>query len=124
MITEEVLESLNNSELEEFKRFITFRVPGMRKEVGKAIEVLILLGKISKQELFKAVFGNQNYNDKTVRYLLTDINGLLYEFLAFKRMANDAASNQTLLLEELLARNCPKAFGRTLNFGASSTRHF
>ena len=115
MITEEVLESLNNVEQEEFKRFIGFRVPGMRKEVGKAVEALVLHGKTTKQELFKAVFGSQNYNDKMVRYLLTDINGLLYEYLAFKRMANDTASNQTLLLEELLARNCTKAFGRTLN---------
>jgi hypothetical protein len=115
MLTEEVLESLNLSEREEFQRFMVFRAPGLRKEVGEAVEVLLKPGELTKEALHRLLFGTKPYDDKVVRYILTDINRLIYEFLAFKRMAADEAQMRSLLLEELQGRHCNKAFARTLN---------
>ncbi len=115
-LTEEVLESLTPAEQEEFKRFMAFRSPGLRSEVGDAVRLLCRAGTMDKRQLFAELFGKRKkYTDSTVRYILTDINRLLYEFLTYKRAMADGRTGRHLLLRELLARDCQSAFIRLLN---------
>jgi hypothetical protein len=115
-LTEEVLESLTPAEQEEFKRFMAFRSPGLRSEVGDAVRLLCRAGTMDKRQLFAELFGKRKkYTDSTVRYILTDINRLLYEFLTYKRAMADGRAGRHLLLRELLARDCQSAFIRLLN---------
>jgi hypothetical protein len=115
-LTEEVLESLTPAEQEEFQRFMVFRSPGLRSEVGEAVRLLCRAGTLDKRQLFAELFGKRKkYTDSTVRYILTDINRLLYEFLTFKRAMADGHGARHLLLRELLARDSASAFSRILN---------
>lgn len=115
MITEEVLESLSMAERDEFQRFMGFRAPRLRNEVPQAAQVLLRNGSITREQLFAVLFDKKPFDDKTVRYILTDINRLLYEFLIFKRAMNNEHQGKHLLLVELLDRKCGKAFGRAVN---------
>jgi hypothetical protein len=115
-LTHEVISTLSPTEREEFQRFLAFRAPRLREDVPKAAKLLCEDARLGKEELFSALFGKRKkYADSTVRYILTDINRMLYEYLAFKRMAESGPQRQTLLLEELETRGCTRAFSRQLN---------
>lgn len=115
MTTEEVMESLTPVEQEEFQRFMAFRSPGLRKEVPEAALKLMNAGRMTREQLFGILFPHRPFDDKTVRYILTDINRLLHEFLTFRRAMADGATGRELLLRELLERKCDSTFTRLLN---------
>ena len=115
MLTLELVEKLTNAEWDELKRFVQFRFPRLRPDV---VSCLILLQKnrsatLSRQEMHQHLFPTTPYNDKVIRYLLSDVNRCVTEYFAFKQLQKDPQRKQQLLLQELSDRKCAKAFEQT-----------
>ncbi len=65
---------------------------------------------LAKKELFPMLFPNEPYNDKRIRYLLTDLTRLSETFLSLKAFESDGAQKKVLLARELAKRDCEKAY--------------
>lgn len=116
MLTQELIEKLENPEWDELIRFIRFRFPRLREEVFQGLDALRILGTDSSRlDLHNQIFPNQEFNDKVIRYILTDINRCLYEFFGFKQLQKQPKRRQLLLLNELNDRKCPRTFSKTFN---------
>ena len=117
MITQELVENLKKPEWDELKRFIQYRYPRIRKEVSLALDELCKQqsSELNREQIHNSVFPSTPFNDKTIRYLLTDVNKVIFEFLSIKQLIKKPRQQQTLLLQELSERKCVKAFDKTYN---------
>ncbi|MBX7183163.1 MAG: hypothetical protein K1X82_13720 [Bacteroidia bacterium] len=64
----------------------------------------------SKEFLFNHLFPNQTYQDKPIRYLLSDLNAELEHFLLVCHLENNPILSNVLLMQELINRGVEKAF--------------
>ena len=67
---------------------------------------------ISKEKLFKAAFGNKNFDSKKLSYLLTDLQFLIDRFLLVEQHGNDFNENLKLMKfygNEVLAKDYRRA---------------
>ena len=119
MITLELIDKLQSSEWDELKRFISFRFPRLRQDVYQALDQLkahkSATIKISRKNLHDWLFPNKPFNDKAIRYLLTDINKVVFEYFSFKQLAKQPEQRTALVLQELSDRKCGRAFEKTYN---------
>ncbi|MCF8464540.1 MAG: hypothetical protein K9G41_06855 [Flavobacteriales bacterium] len=117
MLTIELLEKLKTSEWDELKRFVQFRFPRIRIDIFATLKILEKASskKLSRKEIHKALYPNTPFNDKVIRYLLTDINKVVFEFYGFKQLSKQPQKQQSLLLQELSERKCSSAFEKTYN---------
>jgi len=119
MITFDLLKDLQTTEWEELKRFTQFRFPRIRQDVYRTLDVLrnhsASENPITREQLHHWLFKNRPYNDKVIRYLLTDTNKVVFEYFSFKQLAKKPEVQQTLLLQELSDRKCFRAFEKTYN---------
>lgn len=117
MITQELVEKLKTPEWDALKRFIKFRYPRLRPDVLRCLEAFQSnVGKqLSRQEIHSLLFGQKSFNDKTIRYLLTDINRLISEYYSYIQVTKSASVRQLSLLRELSDRGCTRAFEKTYN---------
>jgi len=65
---------------------------------------------LSKETVFDSVFGKIEFDDKKLRYLLTDMLNKAYSFLKIRSLENKERLGNTLLLEELARRGADKAY--------------
>ena len=117
MLSLELIETLSNAELDEVKRFVRFRFPRMREDVLQGIDVIRMHSRdtLSREVIHTLLYPNVPFNDKRIRYLLTDINKVIYEYLSYKQLTKQARKQQLLLLHELSERKCIRAFEKTYN---------
>jgi len=117
MLTLALVEKLKTSEWDELKRFIRFRFPRMREAVFSGLKVLRKSGSkaLSRRDIHRAIYPNSHFNDKVVRYLLTDTNKVVFEYLSYKQLSKQPQKQQSLLLQELSERKCSRAFDKTYN---------
>jgi len=121
MLTEELIDKLQTSEWEELKRFMRFRFPRLREDVYRAVDALRENQSrgIDRENLHKSLFPKTKFNDKIIRYLLTDVNKAIYEFFSYKQLQKQSNKQQLLLLNELTDRKCGRAFSKTFNTAIS-----
>jgi hypothetical protein len=121
MITTELIDKLQTSEWEELKRFMQFRFPRLREDVYRMLDVLRELQPtgIDRQKLHEQLFPKTRFNDKVIRYLLTDVNKAVYEFFCYKQLQKQPNKQQLLLLNELTDRKCERTFSKTFNSALS-----
>lgn len=117
MLTQELIENLSTTEWDELKRFMEFRFPRLRKDVYATVDVLQQLNGASftREHIHEKLYPQEQFDDKRIRYLLTDVNKALYEFLGYKQLLKQDKQHQLLLLQELSDRNCKRAFSTTYN---------
>lgn len=117
MISLELIEKLSTAELEEVKRFVRFRFPRIREDVLRGIDALRKHHEnaLSREDIHARLYPNVPFNDKSIRYLLTDINKVVYDYLSYKQLTKQARKQQLLLLHELSERKCIRAFEKTYN---------
>lgn len=119
MITLELVEKLNSTEWDELKRFILFKYPRIRQDVFTGLEQLRLhrsnLEGTTRQTIHEWVHPSKPFKDKTIRYLLTDINKLIFEYFGFKQLVRKPEQQIALVLQELSERKCVRAFKKTYN---------
>lgn len=115
MLTLELVENLTTAEWDELKRFIQFRFPRLRAEVFACLDMLQKNRSVtlSREEIHQLLFPKKRFNDKVIRYLLTDVNRSVGEYFSFKQLLKDPQRKQQLLLQELSDRKCSKAFEKT-----------
>jgi len=65
-----------------------------------------------KKLIHQKLFGKARYNDKQVRYALTDLTRLLEKFLAARALENDKVLMNQKLSDELLHRENEKAYAQ------------
>jgi hypothetical protein len=65
---------------------------------------------LKKEALHRVIFGRMAYDDKKIRYLLTDLTRHAEDFLSFKAFDADAQQKKVLLSRELTKRDCEKAY--------------
>lgn len=65
---------------------------------------------LNKENIYVLLFGKEKYNDKKIRYLLTDLTRHAENFLSYKCYENDFQQKKVLLARELSKRDCEKAY--------------
>ena len=86
MITLELVGKLNTSEWDELKRFIDFNSPRIRKDVYLVLDILKnhaanpARPHPTRLEIHDELYPKSEFNDKAIRYLLTDLNKLIFYF--------------------------------------------
>lgn len=117
MITKELIDKLSISEWDELKRFLQFRFPRMRDDVLHALNSLQEKGSsnFSREDIHEWLYPNLPFDDKVIRYLLTDVNKVVSEYFSYKQLTKQAKQQQALLLQELAERGCSRTFQKTYN---------
>ncbi len=117
MITLELVDKLQTAEWNELERFVPFRYPRIRTDVRRLMGVLRNRSdKIStRKDVHRLLFKGEKFNDKRIRYLLTDLNKILFDFLSYKQLYKNHDEQQALLLKELSERDCVRSFEKTYN---------
>lgn len=88
-----------NGEVKRFFELIRMYHPSFRKLDG------------GKERVFAALYPKQAYEDKTLRYLMSDLFKLAQDFVVLERFKQKAkAEQQLILLEEYTKRTAPKLF--------------
>ena len=117
MLTGELLKSLKTAEWEELNRFVQFRFPRMRGDVLQGLNTFRKnqSGSTTRKNIHKWLYPEKPFDDKVIRYLLTDINKVVLEYFSFKQLTKQPQKQQSLLLQELSDRKCKSAFEKTYN---------
>jgi hypothetical protein len=89
----------------------------MRSEVAQLLDLLRVktTGLSSREDIHSALFENEVYNDKRIRYLLTDANRVLFAYFSYKQLTKQPEEQQVLLLKELSDRACYGSFDKIYN---------
>lgn len=69
--------------------------------------------KLTKQQVFQSVFQHDQYDDKTLRYLFSDLTKLLEHFLAIQKIREHPSHLQLALLEAQSERGLQKGYRHT-----------
>lgn len=117
MITLELVEQLQTAEWNELARFIEFRYPRIRPDVSRVLDMFRNQSEkiTSRKKIHNYLFKDEKFNDKRIRYLLTDLNKVLLDYFSYKQLTKDSGQQQVLLLQELSERGCRKVFEKTHN---------
>lgn len=111
-----ILSVLTRSEWRIFGRFIH---TGMGGPVGRSEQLFRFLsayyprfkfGTLSKENLFSAIFPNEPYEDKKLRYAMTDLYRQACSYLAFCSMQENITIADIHLQEILAKRGADKAY--------------
>jgi len=111
-----VLSAFTRLEWRDFKRFIT---SGLFGPIGKSAELYDYLSadypdftgaRMNKASLFNALFDNQIYDDKKLRYALTDLFRHACHYLKIKALETHPDEGMHLLTTTLAKRSADKAY--------------
>ena len=113
-----LLESLDENELDKMQAFLASPYFNKNQEVRALFKCLSALhpdisGRLpSKEELFQALFPQQVYSDKRLRYLFSDLNRLGEQFLTMERFKENKLESDLLTMDELSKRDLKKAYNQ------------
>ncbi|MFT4524824.1 MAG: hypothetical protein ACI85F_000973 [Bacteroidia bacterium] len=119
--TIEVLNSLNLADLDGLSRFIHLNAPGIRDSVNQLLEAYSesrtnhVSMDWSRQQVHQQLFGSQPFNDKTIRYLLSDLHSQTLQYIGYLEVRNDQHTFQTLISDGLAKRGCVRSYSAHLN---------
>ncbi len=103
----------------EWRSFRTFIVSGIAGPIGKSIAFYDLLSvyhphfhhkELTRELLFKALFKGLEFEDKKLRYAMTDLYSQASMFLKFRALQLHPTEGKYLLITELAERSADKAF--------------
>ena len=117
MITKELIEKLDTSEWNEILLFIPFRFPRLREDVSETIRALRNHSQepFSRKHVHSWLYPKSTFDDKKIRYLLSDVNRVICEYFSYKQLLKQGQQQKVLLLQELADRNCERTFEKTFN---------
>lgn len=117
MITQELVDKLHASEQAELARFIAFQFPKLREDVLGLLKALQKQNKkgLSRNEIHELMYPDQPFNDKKIRYLLTDLNKAVFQYLSYKQLQKNESEQNIQLLRELAERGCNRSFSKQYN---------
>lgn len=117
MLTLELIKSVTAAEWEELNRFVPFRFPRMRKDVLNGLNAFRKnqSDSVSRKDVHQWLYPQNPFNDKVIRYLLTDINKVVFEYFSYKQLTQNSFERNSMLLQALSLRKCKKSFDKTYN---------
>jgi hypothetical protein len=111
-----LLKTLNIEEFHWFEKYVKSSFFNHKTDVIKLIESLkkyhptYLSKNLTEEKLYQKVYPTEKYENKQLRYLMSDTSKLLEEFLAYIEYENESAYKTSLLLRSLNKRNLDKYF--------------
>ncbi|MEX0968786.1 MAG: hypothetical protein WD077_16260 [Bacteroidia bacterium] len=112
-----LLKTLNDREWLHLAKFIESPYFNVHEGIHLLFEALQRnasnIESVTKSSLYKAVFGEEKYNDLRLRHLLSDFLKLLEHFLVVSALLNDEQEIRVRLLNEYRQRDLEKHFTST-----------
>jgi hypothetical protein len=109
-----ILRTLTPAEHNDLTRYLSadfFHVGPRSRELYAFIQVQLHEDKeIGKKDIFEKFFPREEYDDKKVRYLLTDLTKSVEDYLAYRAFRKDEALQQSLLGKALAEKGAEKAY--------------
>ena len=114
-----IILSLSESEIEQFGKFLNSGLVYTYKEQFTLFTVLKKnypdYGELEKEKLFSLCFPEAKYEDKKLRYLITDFTKNLEKFLVYTSSQNNSYLFNSQLASELSRRKSEKAYRSLYN---------
>ncbi len=111
-----ILQTLDEKEMRELESFLSSDYFNKDQDVCKLFNYLqpfhpeFTSDQLTKERLFRYVYPGQPYHDKTLRYLLSNVNKLVEHFLSIQQIDQKPYQRQLALLEELSRRGLEKSY--------------
>ena len=111
-----ILESLDKKELDQINRFIRSPYFNQNNQIVDLLDSLLELHPdistriMDKRALFQKVFPDKVYDEKEFRYLLSDLNRLVEQFLGYQIMGKKPMELEVHVMNELSKRGLEKAY--------------
>lgn len=117
----EVLDSLNLADLDGLSRFIQLNVPGIRRSIKGLLSIYTdsranhSSSEWSRQQIHEKIFGSNPFDDKKIRYLLSDLHAQALQYIGYLESRRDQHGFNTHISEGLAKRNCSRSYSAHLN---------
>lgn len=113
--TIELIHALNKHEIKAFDTFLKSPYFNTDKHITTLFNRITRhkTGIVTFQNIAKARLLPVKITTAQLRYLMTDLNKLLENFLAIKKLISDKPLYNSVLLKSLIAKDCDKSFGFT-----------
>ena len=117
----ELIESLSNKELMRFNKFLNSPYYNNRKTLITFFNILRKFHpdfqnkNFTKENIFKKMYGKENYNDSTFRNLNSDLLKSILLFLKVERMQKDDIQSSFFLSHELFEKNSYELFKKEMS---------
>lgn len=106
----EIMKSFDKEELRKFERFIRSDYFNTNESVMKLFKSIkkhypeFTSSALEPQKLFKQIYGARRFDDKTFRYLITELMELAEKYLVISSYDTRPADEKKILVEELLEK--------------------
>ena len=110
---EEIVEKLSEKERQRFELYLDspfFKVDGLTKSMFKALTTSPIKQNNFKEELFSRAFKERAYDDKQMRYYISNLNKHLETFLSIQQLEKDPTLSDHLVATVYAERDCEKSF--------------
>jgi hypothetical protein len=111
-----ILETFSPGEMKGFGRFLNSGLVPVTEQMLNLNDYLSSLYPVfnethlAKKTVFSHSFGSKRYDDKKLRYLITDLTRCCDSYVAFISMQKQESLKQTILVRSYADRNCEKAY--------------
>ena len=111
----EILKSFDKEELKKFERFVRSDYFNTNESITKLFKSIKKFypqfdsPSLTQEKLFKRIYGTRKFDDKTFRYLITEVLELAEKFIAVSAYEKRPIDEKKILIEELLTK---KLFGQ------------
>jgi hypothetical protein len=105
-----LIKSFTPREQVQFSQFLSSGFLPANKNVIKLNQLIASGKEITKENIYKKVFGDGAYDDKKLRYLFTDLNDAAETFLSISGFLEDKKLRSAFLVRNLAERNCVKSY--------------
>ncbi len=114
----QVLDSLEKKELGQFKKYLASPFFNHRKDVILLFEYLVQeqkkkKPKLSKEDIFRAVFPNEKYVDTEFHLVMSYLFKLIEKFISIGEYLKDENESTLRLMQSYRKRGLPKHFSQT-----------
>lgn len=108
----EILKTFDKDELKKFKRFISSDYFNTNESIVKLFKLIAVFHpvfkadekKLAPESLFKEIYGQRKYDEKTFRYLLSSLYTMTEEFLAHSTFQSNKLEVKKAVIHNLIAR--------------------
>jgi hypothetical protein len=108
----EILKTFDKDELKKFKRFISSDYFNTNESIVKLFKLIAVFHpefnadekKFAPERLFREIYGQRKYDEKTFRYLLSSLYTMTEEFLAHSTFQSNKLEVKKAVIHNLIAR--------------------
>ncbi len=118
----EILKTFDKAELKKFRRFISSDYFNTNDSIVKLFKIIAVFypdfdlhdKKLSPEDIFKKIYGQRKYDDKTYRYLLSSLYNLLEKYLAVASFERNDIEMKKYIIDDLTERRLFGPAGKNL----------